>query len=78
MRVEVQIMLKNGVLDPQAKAIASALHSMGFDTLKDVKMSKSIFLDFCESDIEVVKAKVERMCQELLANTVIEDYVIKL
>lgn len=78
MRVEVQIMLKNGVLDPQAKAIASALHSMGFDTLKDVKMSKSIFLDFCENDIEVVKAKVERMCQELLANTVIEDYVIKL
>lgn len=78
MRVEVQIMLKNGVLDPQAKAIAQALHSMGFDTLQDVKMSKSIFLEFSESDENKVQEKVERMCQELLANTVIEDYVIKL
>lgn len=78
MRVEVQIMLKNGVLDPQAKAIAQALHSMGFDTLQDVKMSKSIFLEFSESDESKVQEKVERMCQELLANTVIEDYVIKL
>lgn len=78
MRVEVQVRLKEGVLDPQAKAITQALHSMGFDTLKDVKMSKSIFLEFAESDTEVVQVKVERMCQELLANTVIEDYVIKL
>lgn len=78
MRVEVQIMLKNGVLDPQSKAIAQALHSMGFDTLKDVKMSKSIFLELDESDKEKAIQKVERMCQELLANTVIEDYVIKL
>lgn len=78
MRVEVQVRLKEGVLDPQAKAITQALRSMGFDTLKDVKMSKSIFLEFAESDTEVVQVKVERMCQELLANTVIEDYVIKL
>ena len=78
MRVEVQVMLKNGVLDPQAKAIASALHSMGFDTLKDVKMSKSIFLDLDESEKLIALQKVEKMCQELLANTVIEDYVIKL
>lgn len=78
MRVEVQIMLKNGVLDPQAKAIAQALHSMGFDTLMDVKMSKSIFLEFSEDNADTVREKVEKMCQELLANTVIEDYVIKL
>lgn len=78
MRVEVQVMLKNGVLDPQAKAITSALHSMGFDTLKDVKMSKSIFLDLDESEKQIALQKVEKMCQELLANTVIEDYVIKL
>ena len=78
MRVEVQVMHKNGVLDPQAKAIASALHSMGFDTLKDVKMSKSIFLDLDESEKQIALQKVEKMCQELLANTVIEDYVIKL
>lgn len=78
MRVEVQVMLKNGVLDPQAKAIASALHSMGFDTLKDVKMSKSIFLDLDESEKQIALQKVEKMCQELLANTVIEDCVIKL
>lgn len=78
MRVEVQVMLKNGVLDPQAKAIASALHSMGFNTLEDVKMSKSIFLDLDESEKQIALQKVEKMCQELLANTVIEDYVIKL
>lgn len=78
MQVEVQISLKNGVLDPQAKAIASALHSMGFESLKDVRMSKSIFLEIEEGDKESVKKQVEKMCQELLANPVIEDYVIKL
>lgn len=78
MRVEVQIMLKNGVLDPQAKAITQALHTMGFDTLTEIKIGKSIFLEFSENDTQEIRAKVERMCEELLANTVIEDYVIKL
>lgn len=78
MQVEVRISLKNGVLDPQAKAIASALHSMGFESLKDVRMSKSIFLELDEEDKEEVAKQVEKMCQELLANPVIEDYVIKL
>ncbi|RDU72161.1 phosphoribosylformylglycinamidine synthase subunit PurS [Helicobacter brantae] len=78
MRVEVKIMLKNGVLDPQAKAIGSALHSMGFECVKDVKMSKSIFLEIEEGDRERAVLQVEKMCQELLANPVIEDYEIVL
>lgn len=78
MQVEVQISLKNGVLDPQAKAIASALHSMGFEKIKDVKMSKSIFLEVEQGEKEHIREQVEKMCQELLANPVIEDYVIKL
>ena len=78
MRVEVRIALKNGVLDPQAKAIASALHSMGFECVKDVKMSKSIFLEVEEGDKREVREQVERMCQELLANPVIEEYEIVL
>lgn len=76
MRVEVKITLKNGVLDPQAKAIHSALHSMGFDDVKEVKMSKSIFLEIEGGDKESIISRVERACQELLANPVIEDYVI--
>lgn len=78
MRVEVKIMLKNGVLDPQAKAIGSALHSMGFESVREVKMSKSIFLEVEGEDRERIVSEVERMCQELLANPVIEDYVIVL
>lgn len=78
MRVEVKIMLKNGVLDPQAKAIGSALHSMGFESVREVKMNKSIFLEIEGEDRERIVSEVERMCQELLANPVIEDYVIVL
>lgn len=78
MQVEVKIILKNGVLDPQAKAIYSALHSMGYDEVEEVKMSKSIVLEVAGSDITSVKSKVEKMCEELLANPIIEDYVIVL
>lgn len=78
MRVEVRIALKNGVLDPQSKAIASALHSMGFESVREVSMSKSIFLEIAEGDKREVRDQVERMCQELLANPVIEEYEIVL
>lgn len=78
MRVEVKITLKNGVLDPQAKAIGSALHSMGFESVREVSMSKSIFLEIEREDREGIISEVEKMCQELLANPVIEDYVIML
>ena len=77
MRVEVIVKLKNGVLDPQGKAIHHALHSLGYDGVSDVSVGKIITLEV-EGSKEEARKKVEEMCQMLLANIVIEDYEIKM
>ena len=77
MRVEVVVGLKNGVLDPQGKAIHHALHSLGYDKVSDVSVGKIITLEV-EGNKEEVEKKVHEMCEVLLANTVIEDYKIKI
>ena len=76
MKVIVNIKLKEGVLDPQGKAVLHALNSLSFDEVKDVRIGKQIILDIDGSDKEEVKKRVEKMSEELLANTVIEDYEI--
>lgn len=74
MKVNIHVMLKNGVLDPQGKAIGQALHGMGFDEVGDVRQGKVIELDLADgTDIK----RIEQMCEKLLANTVIEDYRIE-
>ena len=76
MKIEVHITLKNGVLDPQGKAIERALGSLGFEGINDVRHGKFIELDLSETNKERAKAQAEDMCRKLLANTVIEDYRI--
>jgi phosphoribosylformylglycinamidine synthase subunit PurS len=78
MKARVHVMLKNGVLDPQGKAIAHALASLGFAGVNEVRQGKVIDLDLAEADVTRARAAVEQMCQKLLANTVIESYQIEL
>ncbi|MBI2236477.1 MAG: phosphoribosylformylglycinamidine synthase subunit PurS [Magnetospirillum sp.] len=78
MKAKVHITLKNGVLDPQGKAVQHALGSLGFDGVHDVRQGKYLELDIAETDRTKAKAAVEQMCRNLLANTVIENYSVEL
>lgn len=77
-KVRVHVMLKAGVLDPQGKAIAHALGSLGFKGVNEVRQGKVIDLELAESDPARARQTVEEMCRQLLANTVIESYQIEL
>ncbi|MFC3867000.1 phosphoribosylformylglycinamidine synthase subunit PurS [Helicobacter equorum] len=76
MEIKALITLKNGVLDPQAKAIHHALLDHNFSDVRSVKMAKEIVLDIDSQDESYAIVQVEKMCQELLANTVIEDFEV--
>jgi phosphoribosylformylglycinamidine synthase subunit PurS len=78
MKARITITLKPGVLDPQGKAIAGALHALGFDSVGHVRQGKYIEVEVAESDPSRARAEVERMCEELLANTIIENYAYEL
>ena len=78
MKARITITLKQGVLDPQGKAIAGALHALGFAAVGTVRQGKYIEVEVAESDPERAKAEVERMCEQLLANTIIENYAYEL
>lgn len=78
MKVKVFVTLKNGVLDPQGRAIQQALGSLGFAGVDGVRQGKVIELDLAESDPVKARAEVEKMAKGLLANTVIENYSIDL
>jgi phosphoribosylformylglycinamidine synthase subunit PurS len=78
MKVIVNIQLKEGVLDPQGKAVHHALSSLGFNEVSDVRIGKQIILQINEEDEEKVKRRAIDMCEDLLSNTVIEDYDIEL
>jgi phosphoribosylformylglycinamidine synthase subunit PurS len=66
------------VLDPQGKAIAGALHALGFVQVSDVRQGKYIEVEVSERDPARARAEVERMCEQLLANTIIENYAYEL
>ena len=78
MKARVHITLKTGVLDPQGKAIAHALASLGFAGVDDVRQGKYIEIDLADTDVTAAKTRVEEMCQRLLANTIVEDYKVEL
>lgn len=78
MKARVTVTLKNGVLDPQGKAIQHALGSLGFSGVEDVRQGKLIELELATTDRAAARAEVEAMCEKLLANTVIEDYSVDL
>lgn len=78
MKARIHITLKNGVLDPQGKAIQQALAGLGFDAVEDVRQGKYIEVELAETDAEAARTKVSDMCEKLLANTVIENYDIEI
>lgn len=78
MKARIHITLKHGVLDPQGKAIESALDGLGFTGIEEVRQGKFIEIALNESDPAKAQAELERMCRDLLANTVIENYSYEL
>ena len=76
MKIKVIVTLKNGVLDPQGKAIQQTLNGMGFSSVNQVRQGKYFDVEVDDSDETKAKEKVEDMCKKLLANLVIEDYKI--
>ena len=78
MKARVTIMLKDGVLDPQGEAIKQALTSLEYNNVNSVRQGKVIDLEINESSEEAAIDSIQEMCEKLLANTVIENYEIKL
>ena len=76
MKVKVIVTLKDGVLDPQGKAIQQTLNGMSYSEVKEVRQGKYFDIEVSTSDEKKAKNKVEEMCKKLLANLVIEDYKI--
>lgn len=78
MKVEVRVQLKDGVLDPQGEAIRQVLARLGYSEVTSARVGKLIVLEVEGQDQEVVRARVDAACRELLANPVIEDYEVRL
>ena len=78
MKVTIHVTLKQGILDPQGKAIEHALDSLGFKTAAHVRVGKYIELDLAEHDKAKAAIEVKAMCEKLLANTTIEEYRFEL
>lgn len=76
MKIIVNIQLKEGVLDPQGKAVYHALLALQFNEVEDARIGKQIILHVEGKDKAKILKRVEEMCEELLANTVIETYTI--
>ena len=75
-RVAVQVVPRRGLLDPQGKAVADALHSLGFHGVAAVHVGRHLLLDLDAADEETAKRETREMCDRLLANPVTEDYEI--
>lgn len=78
MKAKIHITLKNGVLDPQGKAISGALGHLGFQGIGDVRQGKYIEIQLDGADKKKAHDEVDSMCRKLLANTVIENYNFEL
>jgi len=78
VKAKIHVTLKNGVLDPQGKAVQSALAALGLDGVDGVRQGKYIEIDLAGSDPAAAKTQVDEMCKKLLANTVIENYSVEI
>ncbi|MCH5335857.1 MAG: phosphoribosylformylglycinamidine synthase subunit PurS [Campylobacter sp.] len=78
MEITINVFLKEGVLDPQGKAVEKALHSLNFHKVSEVKIAKQIKIKLNENNKEKAKKEITKMCEELLVNSVIEDYELVL
>ncbi|MER8638546.1 phosphoribosylformylglycinamidine synthase subunit PurS [Mesorhizobium sp. M1365] len=76
IKARITVTLKNGVLDPQGKAIEHALSAMGFGGIGQVRQGKVFDIELAESDKAKAEADLKAMCDKLLANTVIENYSV--
>ena len=76
MKIKVIVTLKNGVLDPQGKAIQQTLNGMNFKNINEVRQGKYFDIEVNETDENIAESQVDDMCKKLLANLVIEDYKI--
>ena len=75
-RLEVRVVPRPGLLDPEGKAIQSALHSLDYDSVRDVRVGKLLYLDLEANSSDKARERAEAMCERLLANPVTEDYQI--
>jgi len=78
MKARIHVTLKQGVLDPQGKAISHTLEALGFDGVEKVRQGKFIEIELAETNKKKAGEQIEAMCEKLLANTVIENYDYKL
>ncbi len=78
MKARITVTLTNGVLDPQGRAIANALHSLGFGNVEDVRQGKLIEVQLKAAGEAEARTELDAMCRQLLANTVIENYRVEL
>lgn len=78
MKAKIHVTLKAGVLDPQGAAVKHSLSSLGFEGVEKVRQGKFIEIELDETDAAKARATVEKMCQQLLANTVIENYSVEI
>ena len=78
IKARVVVTLKNGVLDPQGKAIEGALGALGFDGVDAVRQGKVFDLEIAHDDRARAETDIKSMCEKLLANTVIENYTVTL
>lgn len=75
-RVAVHIVPRKGLLDPQGKAVAGALHALGYASVADVHVGRHLVIETAAADAKAAEAAVKEMCTRLLANPVTEDYEI--
>jgi phosphoribosylformylglycinamidine synthase len=78
MKARVHVTLKNGVLDPQGEAVRRSLGALGFEGVESVRQGKVIELELAETDPKAAEESVRKMCEKLLANTVIENYSVEI
>ena len=74
MRVKIFVSLKNGVLDPQGKAVERSLHTLGYEEVHDVRVGKFVELNLQAGSREAAEDRIREMCDRLLANPVIENF----
>jgi phosphoribosylformylglycinamidine synthase len=78
VKAKIHVTLKQGILDPQGKAVEHALDSLGFKKAANVRIGKYIELDLAEQDKAKATIEVKAMCEKLLANTIVEEYRFEL
>jgi len=78
MKANIYVTLKHGVLDPQGAAVGRTLSRLGYDEVQDVRIGKFVEVALEETDAERARERLSAMCEQLVANTVIEDYRIEL